>query len=773
MNLSERHAYGEIGQWVHRVVLLTVITISPVAPPARAEWLSMADDGVTGEVTDIFETHSGRLYFRTADKTYLYDGFNLSSRSWRVFAAYEDSVDVTWEAAYNAVVRYFPDQYRTYPYYFPPQLGYPISLVLPNQTVTCGTSDHLGRLWFGTTGGLVRYQRGSSIDFDSTSWKVYTTADGLVGDSVVRVAEDRAGNIWAATTDGISRFDGVTWTNYTAAQGIPSYAVHSMVEDRGGNVWLATEAGAVRFDGSSWRTFSTTDGLPSDTVYSVENDRRGDIWFGTALGACRYDGVSIQAFAVFNDPTPRPVMSIFEDHLGAMWFAAAEGLYRYVESTPDIVPPKIVFALKPPAILTSRVASAAFALGFHESGRVWFSARIDGGTWSDWSWIPAWTAPDPLMDGPHAIEVRARDDSWNIDTVAVVARFEVDATPPAPVITSPGYGSFVRGVVPIYGTVEGPRIYAWNVDVRRADAPSWANSDARHLLTAYTTVTNELLVEWDASKAADGAYEIRLEAWHILGMYGAAYLTVIVDNHAPFSDVTTPARIAAATGGDVFSIDGDTRLYFPPHAFTHDAIVTVAANEVGAVPSSLPSGGVRVLNGCEISWTSSLEKPGRFTMSFAGANLPQSTLAVYRSTDGTTWTRLGGTVDIGAKTISLPVTQPGRYALFGDGGLGSGVTTLSSLALTPRVFSPTGNFADREVGIGFTLGRAAPVTVKVFSKSGRLIREVVKGETMNAGDNLVRWDGSDRNGGYVADGVYLVTVEALGETKTKPLAVVK
>jgi flagellar hook assembly protein FlgD len=44
---------------------------------------------------------------------------------------------------------------------------------------------------------------------------------------------------------------------------------------------------------------------------------------------------------------------------------------------------------------------------------------------------------------------------------------------------------------------------------------------------------------------------------------------------------------------------------------------------------------------------------------------------------------------------------------------------------------------------------------------------------MGAGANLVRWDGRDRSGAYVADGIYLVTVEALGETRRNTLAVVK
>jgi flagellar hook assembly protein FlgD len=98
---------------------------------------------------------------------------------------------------------------------------------------------------------------------------------------------------------------------------------------------------------------------------------------------------------------------------------------------------------------------------------------------------------------------------------------------------------------------------------------------------------------------------------------------------------------------------------------------------------------------------------------------------------------------------------------------------LSDLSFTPRVFSPHGTFGNSQVGIGFTLGRSAPVTVRVYNRAGRLMREVAAGETLPAGSNLVRWDGRDRDGSIVEDGLYLVTVEALSETRKSPLAVVR
>jgi hypothetical protein len=53
------------------------------------------------------------------------------------------------------------------------------------------------------------------------------------------------------------------------------------------------------------------------------------------------------------------------------------------------------------------------------------------------------------------------------------------------------------------------------------------------------------------------------------------------------------------------------------------------------------------------------------------------------------------------------------------------------------------------------------------------MREVASGRQMNAGANLVRWDGRDGDANLAEDGLYLVVVEALGHKQTKTLAVVR
>jgi len=188
----------------------------------------------------------------------------------------------------------------------------------------------------------------------------------------------------------------------------------------------------------------------------------------------------------------------------------------------------------------------------------------------------------------------------------------------------------------------------------------------------------------------------------------------------------------------------------------------------------LPGGVVRLLPGYEVAWGSAvLSKRATLDLSLAGASPPAGTLALYASMDGTTWQRVGGTVEAGTARISAPLSEAGRYALFAEPRPPIGTGTLSGLSLTPRVFSPQGNYASRELAIAFTLGRAAAVEVDVFNRAGRLVRRVAVGLALTGGANLVRWDGRDAEGAIVSGGIYIVSVRALGETQTRTVAVTR
>jgi ligand-binding sensor domain-containing protein len=758
---------------------------------------AVLDDPTPRPVYSIFQDHLGALWFSTSAglARYVETGWLSHSDAQGYTAVGQDLAGNVWCGSRGHVSRFDGSAWTDF-------------YGVVGNSVTAVTGDRSGNVWFGTATGLSR--------FDGETWTTFTTANGLASDSIFAVAEDTSGAIWAGTNQGVCRFSGGQWTTFTAANGLGADRVLAVADDRAGGVLIGAGAVVSRFNGSGFSALppaanislvlriqvsrqgsivilglgpsSGTSQIPwvarleewGGWYYPYDSgghrtgvlaDEIGEIWVsGPGCDVTHLDFFS--PLVLSTDAVPCPVTAMFEDRRGDLWIVGPGGASRH---TPDRVAPRTIVVSQPAAVTTSRFATVVLGTGFNDPPATWFYTRLDGvptATLFSRNGVGVWANEREISDGPHALEVWAHDAYGNTDSLHTFVRFEVDATPPAPLITAPAYGSSVRGVVSIYGTAADPHFLAYTVEVRPVGATSWLFPAARTLVRSDAPVTTGLLAQWDASKVIDGPYEIRLELTDGLNITGTSIVTVNVDNRAPFADQTTPVTVTAG-GGDVYTTNVETHLYFPPHAFPQDAVVTVTAADPAGVPATLPDGTTKVLDGYDLSWAQALEKAARFTMSYAGTSPPQGTLAIYRSVDGTHWERLGGTFDTRAMTVTLAVTGPGRYALFAGNGIGEGRTSLSAIVFTPRVFSPSGAFADRQVGISFHLGKPALVTVKVFSKSGRLIREVASGLQLNAGDNLIRWDGTDRNGGFVADGTYLVTVEALGQTQTRALAVVK
>lgn len=67
----------------------------------------------------------------------------------------------------------------------------------------------------------------------------FTTSEGLAGDNVYSIAQDKDGFIWIATETGVSRFDGHSFKNYTVRDGLPSNDVNWFYVDSKNRVWMS------------------------------------------------------------------------------------------------------------------------------------------------------------------------------------------------------------------------------------------------------------------------------------------------------------------------------------------------------------------------------------------------------------------------------------------------------------------------------------------------------------------------------------------------------
>src|SRR5882757_1312075 len=79
------------------------------------------------------------------------------------------------------------------------------------------------------------------------AFRLFTTEDGLVRNSVTKIHRDSKGYLWLCTVEGISLFDGYRFTNFSTRDGLPSRLVSDMIETGQRDYWFATNAGLARF----------------------------------------------------------------------------------------------------------------------------------------------------------------------------------------------------------------------------------------------------------------------------------------------------------------------------------------------------------------------------------------------------------------------------------------------------------------------------------------------------------------------------------------------
>jgi len=189
----------------------------------------------------------------------------------------------------------------------------------PNSITRTIKQDRKGNIWFASWEGIIRY--------DGNSFTNITSKVSL--NRFFSVLEDRKGNFWFASIGGgVYFYDGKSFRNFTTKDGLANDRVTYIYEDKKGNIWFGTEGGASCYNGKSFRNYTTKEGLPHNDVNSIIEDKKGKFWFGTRGDACFYDGKEFIKITNKNGTSFTNVRSIIEDKKGNIWFGGNGGLWR-------------------------------------------------------------------------------------------------------------------------------------------------------------------------------------------------------------------------------------------------------------------------------------------------------------------------------------------------------------------------------------------------------------------------------------------------------------
>jgi diguanylate cyclase (GGDEF)-like protein len=230
----------------------------PVAAPAAAT-AATASIGWVGMANTVFE-HLGQ-----------HDGLPHAIAT----GVTEDAQGYLWASTQDGVARWDGYHFRVYPARPDDPHGLPVSYA---RTIA---HDSQGRVWVGMDGGgLAR--------FDAAENRF--TRFG--GSTVVALAADKDGGMWAASTTGLMHVSTSGTVEDAWAHGgkspdpLPDASITAVLQDRTGAVWVGSASGlAQRFpDGRPGRHIDLpgiAEGTPI-TVDALYEDERGQVWIGTA-----------------------------------------------------------------------------------------------------------------------------------------------------------------------------------------------------------------------------------------------------------------------------------------------------------------------------------------------------------------------------------------------------------------------------------------------------------------------------------------------------------
>src|ERR1700686_1562238 len=182
--------------------------------------------------------------------------------------------------------------------------------------VTVLLLDRDRSLWVGTLNeGIYRIQ-GNKVDH-------FRGSDGLSGDAVSGIFQDREGNIWIATSRGIDNFHDIRVASFSTRQGLSADQVNSVLASRDGTVWIGNYGLDVLRLGRI-TSIQPRNGLPGREVTSLLEDRAGRLWVGVDQELSVYEQGK---FRKINTRDGRPlgtVRAMTEDVDGSIWVATGD-----------------------------------------------------------------------------------------------------------------------------------------------------------------------------------------------------------------------------------------------------------------------------------------------------------------------------------------------------------------------------------------------------------------------------------------------------------------
>ncbi|MFP4268852.1 MAG: two-component regulator propeller domain-containing protein, partial [Spirochaetaceae bacterium] len=201
------------------------------------------------------------------------------------------------------------------------------------------------RLFPGIAGILFLFSLSSVYGDNNVRFEHIKKENGLSSLSVSSIVQDQRGFLWFGTQGGLNRYDGYEFKVYKKepfnSNSLSHDLIQSLYMDKNHVLWVGTYNGLNRLNtltGDVTRYLHDPGdprSLSDSVVVSILRDSRGDLWVGTLKGLNRLDEETGEFTRFLHDPenadsiSDNTVRDIHEDPAGRLWIATYDGLNMY------------------------------------------------------------------------------------------------------------------------------------------------------------------------------------------------------------------------------------------------------------------------------------------------------------------------------------------------------------------------------------------------------------------------------------------------------------
>ncbi len=212
---------------------------------------------------------------------------------------------------------------------------------LSQSSVIAIHQDKLGQIWLGTRDGLNRYNGSDFTVFRNSS----TDSLSISNNDILSIEGDSEGNIWIGTYNGLNCYNPINnkFTKYFHANNDVTLSNNTVwcVKEIKEEIWIGTSNGLSVFDKKTkkistyFSSVKNINGLADNYVLSIIETKKGEVYLGTSKGisklTSRKNGtLSFQTLKHEKYNTDIFVQDIIEDKKGDLWIGTkTKGLLKY------------------------------------------------------------------------------------------------------------------------------------------------------------------------------------------------------------------------------------------------------------------------------------------------------------------------------------------------------------------------------------------------------------------------------------------------------------